>query len=80
MSGVIPIVISTVAAHCPASGVKVYVVVVLGSKAGLQVPVTPLISVAGKGLGSPTQIESIGVKVVDSLGFTFAFTATLVPV
>ena len=47
MSGVIPIVISTLSAHCPASGVKVYVVVVLGSEAGLQVPVIPLFDVVG---------------------------------
>ncbi|MNY17254.1 hypothetical protein D3C86_1505600 [compost metagenome] len=44
------IVIVAVAAHCPAVGVKVYVVVVLLLiVAGLHVPVTPLLEVVGNG-------------------------------
>ena len=43
------IVIVADAAHCPSSGVKVYVVVTVLSKAGLQLPVTPLVEVVGKG-------------------------------
>jgi Flp pilus assembly pilin Flp len=41
------IVIAAVLAHCPASGVKVYVVVVVLSKAGAQAPVIPLLEVVG---------------------------------
>ena len=62
VSGVIPIVISTVAAHCPASGIKVYVVVVLGSKAGLQVPIIPLFDVVGMVKLVPIHTSVIGVK------------------
>src|ERR1044072_310310 len=41
--GLTVIVIVAVVAHCPAVGVKVYVVVVVLSKAGAQVPVIPLL-------------------------------------
>ena len=78
MSGVIPIVISTLSAHCPASGVKVYVVVVLGSKAGLQVPVTPLVSDVGSGFGSPIHIGEIGLKTLGSFGVTVISTLSVV--
>ena len=41
-------IIVAVVAHCPAFGVKVQVVVAELSKAGDQVPVTPLFDVVGK--------------------------------
>ncbi|RQO30959.1 hypothetical protein DBR32_09630 [Taibaiella sp. KBW10] len=52
-TGVVPftvMVIVTSVAHCPAVGLKVYVVVVVLFKAGDQVPVTPFVEVVGKGL------------------------------
>ncbi len=54
-----------VVAHCPAPGVNVYVVVVvLLTIAGLQVPVTPLVDVAGStGAVDPLQIGPTGAKV-----------------
>jgi hypothetical protein len=48
--GVIVTVRVAVAAHCPAAGVNVYVVVPVADVfivAGLQVPVTPFVDVAG---------------------------------
>jgi Flp pilus assembly pilin Flp len=45
--GLTVIVTVAVVAHCPASGVKVYVVVVVLSNAGDQVPVMPLVEVVG---------------------------------
>ena len=44
-----PIVIVVVAAHCPASGVNVYVVVAVLFKDGVHVPVMPFIDVVGRG-------------------------------
>ncbi len=44
-------------AQPPPSGVKVYVVVVVGSKAGDQVPVTPLFDVVGR-IGTQLKYES----------------------
>jgi hypothetical protein len=41
------------AAHCPASGVKVYVVVAVLSKAGDQLPVYPLFDIVGNGDKTP---------------------------
>ena len=69
VSGVIPIVISTVAAHCPALGVKVYVVVVLGSKAGLQVPVKPSFDAVGSTIFVPshTGVIELNVDVVSEI-------------
>ena len=51
-------------AHCPASGVKIYVpVVVLSTNAGLQEPVIPLFDAEGKtGLVDPEHIGAIAVK------------------
>jgi hypothetical protein len=43
------IVIVVVLAHCPAEGVKVYVVVALLFIAGLHVPVIPFVEVVGNG-------------------------------
>jgi hypothetical protein len=47
-SGVTVMTKVVVAAHCPAFGVKVYVVVAVLFKAGDQVPVIPLLEVVGK--------------------------------
>jgi hypothetical protein len=46
-------VIVAVVAHCPADGVKVYVVVALLFKAGAHVPVIPLLDVVGKAAKVP---------------------------
>jgi len=57
------IVMEAVVAHWPASGVKVYVVVVVLSKAGNQVPVMPLVEVVGSGAsGAPEQIGPTAVN------------------
>ena len=57
------------------SGVKVYVVVVVVSKDGDQVPVIPLFDVVSKSLkASPEQIAGICVNV----GVTFGFTAIVI--
>jgi hypothetical protein len=53
-----------VVTHCPASGVKVYVVVAVLSKAGDQLPVYPLFDVVGNaGNVSPLQIGATAVNV-----------------
>ena len=60
-----------VVAHCPAVGVKVYVVVVVLSNAGDHVPVIPLVDVVGKGESEPPlQIAATAAKV----GVTFELT------
>ena len=61
-----------VVAHCPASGVNVYVVVaVLLTVAGFQVPVIPLLEVVGRtGAASPEQIAAIASKVGVIFGST----------
>ena len=60
-------------AHWPASGVKVYVVVVVLFKAGLHVPWIPLFDVVGSGFKvEPTQ-TGLGVLKV---GTTEEFTTT----
>ena len=65
------IVIFTVSAHWPASGVKVYVVVVVLSKEGDQVPVTPLLEVEGRlDKASPLQIGFTALKEGVIIGFT----------
>ena len=56
LGGLIVIVIVAVVAHCPAAGVKVYVVVCVLSMAGDQVPVIPSFDVVDKaGITSPEQ-------------------------
>ncbi len=51
-------------AHCPAVGVKVYVVVAVLFNAGDQVPVIPLVEVVGKAdKAAPEQIGPTGAKV-----------------
>jgi hypothetical protein len=65
------IVIVAVVAHCPAVGVKVYVVVVVLSNAGDQLPVTPLFEVVGSGdRVAPEQIGATAVNVGITLGLT----------
>ena len=58
-------------AHCPGSGVKVYVVVLLLSKAGAHVPVMPLLEVVGS--GDSVVPEHIGVTAVN-VGAIFGLT------
>ena len=63
-----------VVAHCPALGVKVYVVVVVLFKAGDHVPVIPLFDVVCKSFKvSPEQIGFTSVNV----GVTFGFIVML---
>ena len=61
-----------VAAHWPASGVKVYVAVaVLLTTAGDQVPVMPLVDVNGNtGATEPSHIDATGLKVGVTLDVT----------
>jgi len=71
MFGLTVIVKVVVAAHCPAAGVKVYVVVAVLLSAGAQVPVIPLLEVVGNATsGLPEQIGATVVKVGVILGFT----------
>jgi hypothetical protein len=52
-------------------GVKVYVVVVVLSSAGVQLPVKPLLEVVGRTvMGSPLQAAPKGVKVGTAFGVT----------
>ena len=60
-----------VVAHCPAVGVKVYVVVAVLFSAGAQVPVMPLLDVVGRAERvAPEQIAATGVKVGVTFGLT----------
>jgi hypothetical protein len=60
-----------VSAHCPALGVKVYVVVAALFKAGDQVPVKELLEVVGKAASDePEQIGATAVKVGVTIGLT----------
>ena len=60
-----------VVAHCPVVGVNVYVVVVVLSKAGAQVPVTPLVDEVGNAVSvAPEQIGATAVKVGVMFGLT----------
>ena len=64
-----------VVAHCPAVGVNVYVVVVVLSKAGAQLPVIPLFEVVGNGVKvAPEQIGATAVNV----GVTFGLTVIVI--
>ena len=58
------ILINVVLAHCPGFGVNVWVpVAVLFTVAGFQVPVIPLVDVAGRtGATEPEQIGAIALK------------------
>mgnify|MGYP003394261614 FL=1 len=70
--GFITIVMVVVVAHCPAVGVKVYVVVAVLFIAGDQVPIIAvlLVDVVGNVKVWPEQIGAIGVNVGVVLGFT----------
>lgn len=69
--GVTVIVNVVVTAHCPAVGVKVYVVVVVLFRAGDHTPVIPLLEVVGSGVRvAPEQMGATGVKVGVITGFT----------
>jgi len=61
-------VVST--AHCPAVGVKVYVVVEALLTAGLHVPLTPLLEIVGNVKVPPEQIAGIWLNVGVRLLFT----------
>lgn len=64
-------VMVAVLAHCPAVGVKVYVVVAVLFSAGLQVPLIPLVDVVGSGLNvAPAQIALTCVNAGVTGGFT----------
>jgi hypothetical protein len=60
-----------VVAHCPALGVKVYVVVAVLSNTGDHIPVNELLEVVGKAASVPP--EQIGVTAV-KVGVIFGFT------
>ena len=69
--GLTVIVMVWVNTHCSASGVNVYVVVVVLSNAGLQLPVIPSLDVMGKGdKVSPLHIGGIWVNVGVTIGLT----------
>jgi hypothetical protein len=60
-----------VVAHCPAVGVKVYVVVAVLFNAGAHVPVIPLVDVVGKAdKVAPEQIGATAAKVGVTFGLT----------
>ena len=58
------ICIDVVSAHCALSGVNIYLlVIVLLTNAGLQVPVMPLVEIAGSsGAADPIQIGAMAVN------------------
>jgi Flp pilus assembly pilin Flp len=69
--GLTVIVMVAVVAHCPALGVKVYVVVALLFSAGAQLPVIPLLEVVGNGdKVAPEHIGATDVNVGVMFGFT----------
>ena len=58
-------------AHCPPSGVNVYSVVIVLSRAGLQAPVIPLLEVVGScAKGSPSQMSATALKLESTNGLT----------
>jgi hypothetical protein len=70
----------TVVAHCPALGVKVYVVVAVLFTAGAQVPVIPFVEVVGKAAkGSPEQMAATGLNVGVIIGFIVTEVVAVVP-
>ena len=77
--GLTVIVTVAVVAHCPASGVKVYVVVVVLSNAGDQVPVIPLFDViCNADKLAPEQIGATAVNVGVTFGLTVIVTVAVV--
>ena len=76
--GFTDIVKFAVVAHCPAVGVKVYVVVAVLLRAGDHVPVIPLFEVVGKAFKvAPGQIVDTGVNVGVIFGFTVIVTLSV---
>ena len=64
INGLTVIVSVVVTAHCPAVGVKVYVVVAVLFKAGAQVPLMPFVDVVGiAASGSPEQMAATAANV-----------------
>ena len=58
-------------AHCPAAGVKVYVVVAVLFTAGDQVPMIPFVEVVGRaGMAAPAQKGPTGLNAGAITGFT----------
>jgi len=77
--GLTVIVIVVVVAHCPAAGVKVYVVVAVLLSAGAHVPVIPLLEVVGNGFNvPPEQIGATAVKVGVIFGLTVMVSVVVV--
>ena len=71
MFGLTTIVNVVVVAHCPAVGVKVYVVVAVLFSAGDQVPVIPSLDVVGNAASvAPEQMGATGVNVGVIFGLT----------
>ena len=59
----IEILIICVVPHCPAVGVKVYVVVAVLLTGGFQLPAIPLVEVVAKFIVPPAQIGATGLNV-----------------
>ena len=71
MFGLTTIVNVVVVAHCPAVGVKVYLVVAVLLSAGVQVPVMPSLEVVGNAASvAPEQIGATAVNVGRMFGLT----------
>lgn len=71
-------VIVAVVAHCPASGINVYVVVFVLSSAGDHVPVMPLVEVVGNAAkAAPEQIGPTALKVGATSELTVTVTVPL---
>ena len=80
MFGLTVMVNVAVLAHCPAVGVKVYVVVAVLFKAGAQVPLIPLLDVVGKGDNTaPEHIAATGVNVGVMIGFIVTGVVAVTP-
>ena len=68
-----------VVAHCPAVGVKVYVVVAVLFNAGDHVPVIPFVDVVGSADNvAPEQIAATAVKVGITFGLTVIVSVVVV--
>lgn len=78
MIGFTVTVMPAVVAHCPAAGVKVYVVVPVVFIAGDHVPVMPLFDVAGSVNDVPEHTGAICVKVGVMIGFTVIVNVVIV--
>jgi phosphate starvation-inducible membrane PsiE len=77
--GLTMIVKVVVAAHWPAAGVKVYVVVAVLLSAGAHVPLIPFVEVVGNAdKAAPTQIGATGLNVGVTLGVTVIVTGVCV--